>query len=105
MLGVGAGAGVGRTIIRTKNGERISITRPEFVIGKERRRVDYCISDNNSVSRTHAKLVNRGNDLFVIDLNATNGTFVNGSKIPANQEVRLSAGDRFKVADEEFQVM
>jgi pSer/pThr/pTyr-binding forkhead associated (FHA) protein len=39
-----------------------------------------------------------------MDMNATNGTFVNGTKLSPGQEVRLSAGDRFKLADEEFQV-
>lgn len=93
-----------RIVIRIKTGERIQINRPEYIIGKERRRVDYCISDNNSVSRVHVKLVNRGGQLFLIDMNATNGTFINGTKLSANQEVRLSAGDRFKLADEEFQL-
>lgn len=103
VLGAGAAAGA-KTVIRLKNGERIVISRPEFLIGKERRRVDYCISDNNSVSRIHAKLVNRNGQLFIIDMGATNGTFVNGTKLSQNQEVRLSAGDRFKLADDEFQV-
>ncbi len=89
-------------IKRSKTGEQIKITRPEFVIGKERNRVDYCISANNSVSRTHAKIVNRGGQLYIMDMNATNGTFVNGSRISPNQEIRLSSGDRIKLADEEF---
>ena len=100
---LGAQAG-GRTIVRVKNGESIQITRPEFIIGKERRRVDYCVADNNSVSRIHAKLVTRGGDIFVMDMNATNGTFVNGVKLSPNQELKLSVGDRFKLADEEFQL-
>ena len=37
-----------------------------------------------------------------MDMNATNGTFVNGSRISPNQEIRLSSGDRIKLADEEF---
>lgn len=103
VLGGGAAAGA-KTLVRIKNGEKIVVNRPEFLIGKERRRVDYCISDNNSVSRVHAKLVNRNGQLFIIDMGATNGTFVNGTKLSQNQEVRLSVGDRFKLADDEFQV-
>lgn len=102
---LGAGAQSAKTIVRVKNGERITINRPEFMIGKERRRVDYCVSDNSSISRTHAKVVNRGGQLFLIDMNATNGTFINGTKVAPGQETRLSSGDRFKLADEEFQVL
>jgi hypothetical protein len=93
-----------KSILRVKTRENIAITRPEFAIGKERRRVDYCVADNNSISRVHAKLVVRGSELYLMDMNATNGTFVNGTKLSPGQEVRLSAGDRFKLADEEFQV-
>ena len=103
VLGGGAPAAAAKILIRVKTGERIQMTRPEFVIGKERRRVDYCVSDNNSVSRIHAKLVNRNGQLILIDMNATNGTFVNGTRLTAGQEVRLSSGDKFKLADEEFQ--
>lgn len=103
VLGGGAAAAV-RVVIRVKNGERINVSKPEFLLGKERVRVDYCISNNNSVSRTHAKLLNRNGQLSIIDMNATNGTYVNGSKLTPNKEVVLKSGDRFKLADEEFQV-
>lgn len=102
VLGMGAG---GRTIIRVKTGERININKPEFIIGKERRRVDYCVSDNSSVSRTHVKLISRAGELHIMDMNATNGTFVNGTRISGGQEARISSGDKFKLADEEFQVL
>lgn len=102
VLGMGAG---GRTIVRVKTGERININKPEFIIGKERRRVDYCVSDNSSVSRTHVKLISRAGELHIMDMNATNGTFVNGTRISGGQEARISSGDKFKLADEEFQVL
>lgn len=102
VLGMGA---AGRTIVRVKTGEKISVNKPEFIIGKERRRVDYCISDNNSVSRTHVKLISRAGELHIMDMNATNGTFVNGTRISGGQEARISSGDKFKLADEEFQVL
>lgn len=101
---LGAGAAGAKTILRLKNGDRIVVNRPEFTFGKERRRVDYCVADNNSVSRVHAKVVNRGGQIFLVDLNATNGTFVNGNKLSGGQEMPLNSGDRFKLADEEFQV-
>lgn len=92
-------------LVRKSNGERININKPEFVIGKERRRVDYCISDNNSISRTHAKIKVRAGRCYVLDMGSTNCTFVNGSRLNPNQEVILSKGDKIKISDEEFEFL
>ena len=99
VLGVGS---VGVTLVRKSSGERIVINKPEFIIGKERSRVDYCISGNSSVSRTHAKFRVRSGRCYISDLGSTNCTFVNGSKLAPNQEVILSKGDVIKMSDEEF---
>lgn len=95
----------GFTMIRKRNNEKININKPEFLIGKERRRVDYCISDNNSVSRTHAKIKVRAGRCYISDLNSTNCTYVNGSKLSPNQEIILSKGDQIKISDEEFEFL
>ncbi len=95
----------GYTIIRKRNNEKIKINKPEFVIGKERRRVDYCISDNNSISRVHAKIKVRAGRCYIADLGSTNCTYVNGTKLSPNQEVILSKGDTIKVSDEEFEFL
>lgn len=90
------------TMTRKRNNERISINKSEFAIGKERRRVDYCISDNNSVSRVHAKIRVRNGRCYIVDLGSTNCTYVNGNRLTPNQEVVLSPGDTIKISDEEF---
>lgn len=95
----------GYAMIRKRNNEKITINKPEFLIGKERRRVDYCISDNNSVSRAHAKIKVRAGRCYIADLGSTNCTFVNGVKLSPNQEVILSKGDVIKISDEEFEFM
>lgn len=95
----------GYTMIRKRNNEKITINKPEFLIGKERRRVDYCISDNNSVSRAHAKIKVRAGRCYIADLGSTNCTYVNGVKLSPNQEVILSKGDKIKISDEEFEFM
>lgn len=95
----------GYAMIRKRNNEKITINKPEFIIGKERRRVDYCISDNNSVSRSHAKIKVRAGRCYIADLGSTNCTYVNGVKLSPNQEVILSKGDKIKISDEEFEFM
>ncbi len=94
----------GLVIMRMRTEEEFLCEKEEFLMGKERVRVDYCITSNPAVSRTHAKMIRRGGKLYIVDLNATNGTYVNGERIPAGKEVPLEVGDRFRLADEEFQI-
>ena len=85
-----------------KPGEKININKERFVIGRERGRVDYCISDNTAVGRTHAIIVNRGGSAYVIDQNSRNCTYVNDQRAGANQEVKIKSGDKITFADEAF---
>jgi hypothetical protein len=90
-------------LIRLKTGEQTRINKAVLKIGKERMRVDYCIADNNSISRTHADIACRNGEYYLVNGAPTNGTFINGVKLEARQEVKLNNGDRIRLADEEFQ--
>ena len=98
----GAGAAARGTLIRNKNGERISINKDVFKIGRERSRVDYCISDNTAVGRHHATIISRNGESFIVDQNSRNFTFVNDVKSAPNVETKLNNGDKICLADEEF---
>lgn len=90
-------------LIRKKNGEKIAVNIQNFKLGKERKRVNYCISDNTSVSRVHCEIVKKGADYYVIDQGATNFTFVNGVQLSPHQETLLSDQSVLKLSDEEFE--
>ncbi len=90
------------TLTRVKTGERIKINSDNFVIGKELSKVNYCVSDNTSISRTHVRFTNKGGVTYVTDLKTTNGTFLNGVKLQPNQETALNNGDKLSLSDEEF---
>lgn len=90
------------TLTRISTGEKININKERFAIGRERGRVDYCISDNTAVGRTHAIIVNRGGSAYVIDQNSRNCTYVNDVRAGANQEVKIKSGDKITFADEAF---
>lgn len=98
-----AGAQANAYMIRKKTNERVTVSGPSFTIGKERSRVNYCISDNTSVSRCHARIMRKGAQYFVTDMNSTNYTFVNGVKVMPGQEVQLNNGDIVRFADEDFE--
>lgn len=96
------GSTTSASLTRSKNGEVTRINRNEFVIGKERAKVDCCISDNSAVSRRHAKIMSRGGKFYVVDLGSTNCTYVNGAKVSPNVENEIFNGDKLKFSDEEF---
>lgn len=90
------------SIERVATQETIYINKPVFRLGKERSYVDYFIDNNAAVSRSHADLVTRGNQHFVIDLNSKNRTYINDQEISVQSEVEIFDGDRLKLANEEF---
>ncbi|MCB9451239.1 MAG: GAF domain-containing protein [Anaerolineaceae bacterium] len=54
------------------------------------------------VSRSHARLSPTAAKLFIMDLNSTNGTAVNGRRVSANVPQTLSHGDYLKLGRLEF---
>ena len=90
-------------LVRKKTGQKVTIEGPVFKIGKEHNYVDYFIADNSAISRSHANIVVKGNDYFIVDTNSKNHTYVNGQMIPSNVETPLTHGSMVKLANEEFE--
>ena len=89
-------------LVRKSTKEKILINRDVFKIGKERSYVDYFVTNNNAVSRSHADIITRGNKYFVIDLNSKNHTYINDQMLPVQVEMEICDGDRLKLGNEEF---
>ena len=60
--------------------------------------------ESDSVSRFHASIDRRGDDVYVLDLSSTNGTFVNNDPDPVTDR-RLRRGDHIKVGDTIFKYL
>lgn len=89
-------------LIRNKNNEKIMVDKPTFRIGKERKYSDYFVSDNNAVSRSHADIITREKRYYIIDLNSTNKTYVDGRAIAIEKEVEIFNGTKLRLANEDF---
>lgn len=87
---------------RVSTGELVSINKPVFRIGKERSYVDYFVSNNSAISRSHADIITRGQKYFVVDLNSSNRTYINEYAIPVQCETEIHSGDRLRLANEDF---
>lgn len=90
------------TLFRVLTEETISINKPVFRIGKERSYVDYFVTNNIAVSRSHADIITHGSKYFVKDLNSKNHTYINNHELPIYMEVEIHDGDRLKLGNEEF---
>ena len=89
-------------LIREKNDEKIMVDKPSFRIGKEKKYCDYFVFDNNAVSRSHADIITREHRYYIIDLNSTNKTYVDGRAIAVEKEVEIFNGTKLRLANEDF---
>lgn len=105
VIGEAMAASIQPYLRRISNNEKILLSKPTFRIGKERSYVDYCISGNATVSRSHADIVGRDGQFFIVDNNSTNHTYVNGEMIPSSTEIPLSHGTRIRLSNEEFEFL
>jgi DNA-binding winged helix-turn-helix (wHTH) protein len=57
--------------------------------------------ETQGASRFHADFLLTGQGLFVVDRHSTNGTFVNGTRVPPDEQVTLEIGDRVRIGPAE----
>ena len=90
-------------LLRCSSQEKIMLEKPVFRIGKERSYVDYCIVGNATVSRSHADIIQKDGQYYIVDNNSTNHTYVDGEMIPSNSQVPLVHGTKIRISNEEFE--
>jgi len=81
----------------TVAGEKHEITSPRAVLGRSRA-CDVHVPDVN-VSRRHAELRQEGATYWIVDLDSTNGTVLNGQAV---EKERLHDGDRITLGSTEI---
>lgn len=74
-------------------GRKYDLIEPELVLGRSSK-TDIQI-DQESVSRSHARITRVGRSVLIEDLGSTNGTFVNDEQIEG--QYRLRNGDLIKI--------
>lgn len=81
----------------TNKGNKYHIDLNELpcTVGKLAGSVDFVIKDS-SVSRIHARFTKEGENIYVTDLNSTNGTFKNGLRLEPNETAGIEAGDEIR---------
>jgi hypothetical protein len=80
------------------NGQKIPITKNEFVIGRGSKTADLPIKDGN-ISRRHAAVVFQNGAFYLKDLGSTNGIEFHGRRIDSKH---VDEGDVFQICDYEL---
>ncbi len=83
-------------LVEQEKKKRILLLHFPFYIGTQPG-MDYC-PEFQGISRIHLKLERRGSDVWITDLNSTNGTALNGEPMRPNEERKLENGDRIWLA-------
>ncbi len=78
-----------------ENRKVISLEKLPIVVGKKGEKADVTLADA-SVSRMHARLTEENGQLYLEDLNATNGTFKNGVRLKPYERVEIDKEDEVK---------
>ena len=92
----------GAYLFRESTKEKIYLPDEGLVMGKDPQQSDYCIAENQAVSRRHAQLEKMDGEWNLIDLNSLNGTYKNGERLVGNIANRLENKDVIFLADERF---
>jgi FOG: FHA domain len=81
----------------------MEITADNFLIGKKKDAVDGWIKARG-ISRIHGKISKEDGIYYLMDLNSTNGTFLNGGRLEVNEKARIRQGDVVGFADVKYVV-
>ncbi|MBE6047614.1 MAG: FHA domain-containing protein [Clostridium sp.] len=57
------------------------------------------VISNKVISKKHAQILKQKSDFFIIDMESTNGTFVNNRKLRRNEKVKLKSKDKIKLGN------
>ncbi len=92
-----APAAANRVLTAVYGGERTSVSKDRFIIGRGKQTSDLTIKDPN-VSRQHAMIEFLNGQYFMVDMGSTNGVEYMGQRI--SRKV-IAEGDVYRICDHE----
>lgn len=92
-------------LLRDINSEEIVIRGDSYIMGKDSRKVNYCIDDNPTISREHAIIKLEVDRYYLQDLSSKNGTYLNGLRLQKNEKRELHLYDKLRLSNEDFIVI
>ena len=90
-------------LVHIRLNKKIPVNKSVFKIGRQYNEVDYAITDNAAVSRSHAAILCEEGRYYVVDLGSKYHVTVNGGLIEPNEKTAIAHGHHLSLADEEFE--
>ncbi|MBL4886605.1 MAG: FHA domain-containing protein [Planctomycetaceae bacterium] len=78
------------------------VIRESALLGRSTKCDIRVVSDD--ISREHCRLEVAGTELILVDLGSTNGSFVDGTKVEAHQQISVSSGVAIQIGPAVFKV-
>ena len=88
----------------TGNEQDFEIEKNETAIGSLPTGNDVVLK-SPGVSRHHARIIKEGSAYYIVDLNSTNGTFINGKPLSYKEKVPLKIRDLISFGDAAFRLL
>lgn len=85
------------------NDDNILLTEFPFFIGKSGENTNHRI-DDSTVSRFHVRMDKEDDELWLTDLNSTNGTFLNGIRMIPYDRVKVGSGDSIVISRKRYEL-
>lgn len=73
-----------------------------LTIGRNTGYHHWTIDGDMTVSGNHCKIYQRNQELYILDLNSTNGTYINGQRVRG--EMKLSNHDKIRIGQSEYRL-
>lgn len=73
-----------------------------LTIGRNTGYHHWTIEGDMTVSGNHCKIYQRNQELYILDLNSTNGTYINGQRVRG--EMKLSNHDKIRIGQSEYRL-
>lgn len=85
-------------LVNKETGKAYGIKEKKTVIGRKRS-CDIVLSESSYISRKHLVFISDKGRYFVSDAGSSNGSFVNGRRLPEDTMFQVRPGDEIKLAD------
>lgn len=91
--------------LKYRNGSTTLLVKDQAIIGRSEGEYRELLADFDLISRRHGKFVRQGRQWYIIDLDSTNGCFVNDQEVRPNTPTPFQKGDMVDIGTYEFDVI
>lgn len=88
-------------LLEIETGKKFFLEKENIIIGSQREKVDIYLNVS-TISRIHAKIIFRDNQVFLVDLNSRNGTMLDGEMLQPETEYLLKEENIIVFAEKKY---